>query len=108
MALDFLKLLNPICPFITEELWSNMGHNQTMAYESWPVYDESKIITTEYVIGVQINGKLRANIKITDDDNENTIKEKALSESNVKKYTQDHEIVKLIIIPKRIVSIVIK
>ena len=107
-AEGFIKLLNPVAPFITEELWSYLGHNQTIAYEPWPTYDETKIKDTTIEIGVQVNGKLRASITINEDDTEDTIKEKALKEENIIKYTEGKEIIKVIVVPKRIVSIVIK
>ena len=107
-AEGFLKLLNPVAPFITEELWNKLGHNKTIAYEPWPTYDETKIVDTTIEIGVQVNGKLRASITIDDTDTEDTIKEKALKEENIKKYTDGKEIIKVIVVPKRIVSVVIK
>ena len=107
-AEGFLQLLNPVAPFITEELWNKLGHNKTIAYEPWPTYDETKIVDTTIEIGVQVNGKLRASITIDDTDTEDTIKEKALKEENIKKYTDGKEIIKVIVVPKRIVSIVIK
>ena len=107
-AEGFIKLLNPLAPFITEELWSKMGHDHTIAYEKWPEYDENKIKDTTIEIGVQVNGKLRASIEIDENDIEDTIKEKALQEPNVLKYTEGKEIIKVIVVPKRIVSIVIK
>ena len=107
-AEGFLKLLNPVAPFITEELWNKLGHNETIAYEPWPTYDETKIVDTTIEIGVQVNGKLRASIIIDDTDTEDIIKEKALKEENIIKYTDGKEIIKVIVVPKRIVSIVIK
>jgi len=108
-AEGFIKLFNPICPHITEEIWHEvLGHKDTIAYETWPKYDESKIVEDEKEIGVQVNGKLRATIKIHVDDDEETIKEKALKEENVIRNTEGKEIVKIIVIKGRIVNIVVK
>ena len=104
----FVKLLNPVCPHITEELWLMLGHNETIANETWPTYDESKIAEDDITIGVQVNGKVRGTITIAKDEEEDSVKDKALNDENVKKYIQDKEIVKLIIIPNKIVSIVVK
>jgi leucyl-tRNA synthetase len=105
----FVKLLNPICPHMTEELWNTvLNHEGTIAYEEWPKYDEEKLVDKEVTIGVQVNGKLRATINISVDETEESIKEKALSEENVKRYTDDHEIVKIIVIKGKIVNIVVK
>ena len=107
-AEGFIKLLNPICPHITEELWSMMGHNKTIAYEAWPVYDESKLVKTEFDIAVQVNGKLRGTITININDTEEIVKQKALANENVKKHIEGKEIVKVIVIKNKIVNIVVK
>ena len=103
-----LALLNPIAPHITEELNEECGLGEELAKSSWPVYDEAKTVDNEYEIGVQVNGKLRGSILITDEDSEEVIREKALENANVNKYTEGMEIVKFIVVPKRIVSIVVK
>lgn len=103
-----LQLLNPIAPHITEELNQNLNLGAMFAKSSWPTYDENKTIDDTYTIGVQVNGKLRASIKVTDEMSEEEIRVLALNEENIQKYTQDHEIIKFIVIPKRIVSIVVK
>lgn len=108
-AEGFIKLLNPICPHITEELWKEvLGHDNTIAYDVWPNYDESKLVQTEFDIAVQVNGKLRGTITINIDDKEDEIKEKALNNENVKRHTEGKEIVKVIVIKNKIVNIVVK
>jgi leucyl-tRNA synthetase len=107
-ALSFLKLLNPIAPHITEELWSLMGNDNTIAYEVWPSYDEEKTIDDEIEIGVQVNGKLRATIKINKDEDKSRVEELALNEENVKRNITGKEVVKVIVVPNRIVNIVVK
>ena len=107
-AEGFVKLLNPIAPHITEEMWEKLGHTNTIAYEPWPTFDESKTVDEEKEIGVQVNGKLRATIKANVNDDEETLKEKALKEENVIKFTEGKEIVKVIAIKGKIVNIVVK
>lgn len=107
-AEGFLKLLNPIAPHITEELWQMLGHNTTMAYEPWPCYDESKVVDEEFDIAVQVNGKLRATITINLNDDEETIKKKALLNENVIRHTEGKDIVKVIVIKNKIVNVVVK
>ena len=102
-----LTLLNPIAPHITEELNESIGY-KPICESTWPSYDEEKTIDHEITIGVQVNGKLRGEIKITKDDSEEQIKEKALASENVKKHLEEKEIVKIIVIKGRIVNIVIK
>ncbi len=102
-----LVLLNPIAPHVTEELNEQLGYSRICESE-WPKYDEEKTIDNEKEIGVQVNGKLRASIKISVSDSEEVIKEKALQQDNVIKFTEGKEIVKVIVIPGRIVNIVVK
>ena len=107
-ALNFLKLLNPIAPHITEELWNLMGNNNTISYEDWPVYDEDKTVNNTLEIGVQVNGKLRATISVEKDASKEVLESLAMSNENVKKYLEGKDIVKVIAIPNRIVNIVVK
>ena len=101
-----LTLLNPIAPHITEELNEQIGY-KPICESTWPVYDEAKTIDDEKEIGVQVNGKLRASIKISINEDEESIKSKALNEENVKKYVEGKSIIKIIVIPGRIVNIVV-
>ena len=107
-AESFLKLLNPIAPHITEELWQTLGHNNTIAYESWPIYDEEKTVLNEIEIGVQVNGKLRASIKVALNENKETVLSIAKNHENVLKHIEGKEIIKEIVVPNKIVNIVVK
>ena len=71
-AEGFLKLLNPIAPHITEELWNMLGHDNTISYEPWPTFDESKTIDDEIELPVQVNGKLKATVMIALNEDEAT------------------------------------
>ena len=102
-----LTLLNPVAPHITEELNEELGF-EPICNTKWPEYDEEKTIENEIEIGVQVNGKLRASIKITKDEEQEKVKEKALKEENVIKNIDGKEIVKVIVVPNRIVNIVVK
>lgn len=103
-----LQLLNPIAPHITEEINELCSLGKPFTESTWPKYDEAKMVDQTYTIGVQVNGKLRASIEVGMDEDEASIKDKAFSDENIKKYTEGKEIVKTIVIPKRIVSIVVK
>ena len=107
-AEGFIKLLNPLCPHITEEIWERLGHNNTIAYEPWPTYEEEKTIDDTITIGVQVNGKLRGTIDIAKDAPKEEVEELAKANENVKKFTEGLEIVKVIVVPNKIVNIVVK
>ncbi len=74
-AEGFLKLLNPVAPHITEELWSRLGHNNTITYETWPSYDETKVVDNTINLPIQINGKVKTTILVPKDSSEEYIKE---------------------------------
>jgi len=102
-----LTLLNPIAPHITEELNEQVGFKPICESE-WPEYDEEKTIESTKEIAVQVNGKVRATIEISIDDDEQVIKEKAMECENVIKHIDGKEVVKIIVIKGKIVNIVVK
>ena len=107
-ALNFLKLLNPIAPHITEELWQRLGNNDTITYATWPNFDENKMVDEEFEMVVQVNGKVRGKIVVSTETSKEEMEKLALDISNVKNYIDGKEIVKIVTIPKKLVSIVVK
>ena len=105
-AEGFLKLLNPVAPHITEELWNRLGHNDTIAYEPWPTYDEAKTIDDEKEIPVQVNGKLKTTVMISLDEDEASVKEKVHSALEDK--IDGKQIVKEIYVKNKIYNVVVK
>ena len=104
-----IKLLNPIAPHLTEELNEMMGLVDSMLiHAEWPKYDEAKTIEREVEIVVQVNGKVRGKFGADLDSDEEVIKEEALSIDNVKRHTEGKDIKKVIVIPNKLVSIVVK
>ena len=102
-----LTLLNPIAPHITEELNENIGNNPIVSY-SWPKYDENKIKDDIITVVVQVNGKIRGKAQVNSDISDEEMKVKAFEIENVKNFTEGKEIIKVIVIPKKIVNIVVK
>lgn len=102
-----LTLLNPIAPHITEELNESLGF-EPICNSEWPKYEEEKTIDKEITIAVQVNGKVRGTITIEKDETEEKVKEKATTEENVKRHLENLNIVKIIVVPNKIVNIIAK
>ncbi len=107
-AEGFVKMMSCVTPHVGEEMWQILGHEETLAYEPWPTYDEGQLVEDEKDIAVQVNGKVRATIKVHNDDSEELIKEKAMKSENVIRHIDGKEIVKVIVIKGKIVNIVVK
>jgi len=108
-AIGLVKMLNPIVPHITEEIWETVFNGkESIAYESWPTYDDSKIVDETFTMIVQVNGKVRGKIEVASETTEDEMKSLALNIENVKNYTNDKEIVKVVVVPKKLVNIVVK
>lgn len=102
----FVKLLAPVAPHIAEELWSLMGHNDTIAYSDWPTYDENELVEDTIQMVVQVNGKVRAHIEVANDEDQDKVKEVALADEKVKEFTDGKTVRKVIVVPNKIVNIV--
>ena len=107
-AMDFIKLLNPIAPHMTEEIWFLMGHDNTIAYEEWPKYDIEKTKEDTFFMVVQVNGKVRGKIEVATDTSKEEMEKLAFEIENVKVHIEGHDVLKTIVVPKKLVNIVIK
>lgn len=108
-AEGFVKLLNPIVPHISEELWNLiLKHDKTISYENWPTYDESKTLDEAFTMVVQINGKVRGKIELDSNVSKETMEKMAFELENVQAFLEGNEIEKVVIVPKKLVNIVIK
>lgn len=105
-AEGFVKMISCIAPHIGEEMWQKLGHDNTIAYEKWPTFDENKLVKKEMTLAVQVNGKVRDTITVSVDASEDEIKEKALASANVQKHLANLTIRKIMVIKNRIVSVV--
>ena len=103
-----LHLLNPIAPHITEELNEKYNLGDMLFKSSFPTYDENKIVDEQFELVVQVNGKVRGKIVIDTNTSEDEMKSLATNIDNVKKYIEEKEIIKIIVVPKKLVNIVVK
>ncbi|WLR41165.1 leucine--tRNA ligase [Bacillus carboniphilus] len=103
---DFVKLLSPIAPHLTEELWEKLGHETTITYSSWPTYDESKLVDDVVEIVAQINGKVRAKLTVPVGATKDELEKLALDDERIKENIAGKTIRKVIVVPKKLVNIV--
>ena len=104
----FITLLNPIAPHITEEINELQGLGPILCESKWPTYDESKIIDETFEMVVQVNGKVRGKVEVPSDATDEEMKSYALEIDNIKRYIEGRDIVKIIVVPKKLINIVIK
>jgi len=100
-------MLYPFAPHIAEELWQKMGNKNMLNDCGLPEYDERFLMLDKITYVIQVNGKLRGKIEVEPDISEEEIKQMALKVDNVKRYTSEQDIKKIIIVPRKMVSIAI-
>jgi len=103
----FLQLLAPFAPYITEELWFQLGNKKSIHLSEWPNYDPKKIIEENFVLVIQINGKTRATTEAPRGISQDVAKEIAINQEGVKKMIQGVEVKKIIFVPNRLINLVI-
>jgi len=101
-----VKLLAPITPHLSEELWSLLGHEKTITYATWPTYDESKLVESTVQIVLQVNGKVRSHAEVAKDMGKDELEKLALADEIVKEFSDGKTIRKVIAIPGKLVNIV--
>lgn len=102
-----LKLLAPFAPHMTEEIWSNLGNKKSIHLEKWPEYDSEKIVEEEVTIAVQVNGKVRGELKTASGIKEREVKDMALEVEGIKKWVQGKEVKRVIFVQDKIINLVL-
>ncbi len=105
---ELLKLLSPIVPHITEELWSLTGHNSFLLEESWPEYNEAFTVKDTTTIAITVNGKLRDTMEFPRGVSEDDVFKKALESPKIRRHIENKEIVKKIFVKDKLLNIVVK
>ncbi len=103
-----LKSLSPITPHICHYLWRALGNETAIINETWPSVDETALVQDEVQIIVQVNGKLRAKLMLSIDMDKAQVESQALTDENVVKFTEGKSVVKVIVVPNKLVNIVVK
>ena len=107
MAKNFIKMLNPICPFVTEEIWETiLNEKESITYAEWPKYDEAKLLADTYTLVVQVNGKLRDRIEVATSSTNAEIEKVALESEKIKAHLEGLTVLKVVVVPKKLVNIV--
>ena len=107
MAKNFIKMLNPICPFVTEEIWETIfNEKESITYAEWPKYDEAKLLADTYTLVVQVNGKLRDRIEVATSSTNAEIEKVALESEKIKAHLEGLTVLKVVVVPKKLVNIV--
>lgn len=104
---DFVLLLAPMAPHISEELWQALGHSESMSYARWPSFDPKYVQESEIEMPIQINGKVRGRITVPAEASNSEIEKIALDDYRVKKHIEGSTVRKVIIVPKKLINIVI-
>ena len=104
---SLIQILAPFAPHITEELWREMGHDDTVHVGHWPKWDEKYLKSDTMTIIVQVNGKLRAKLELPSDMDKQGIEEAALADDNVQKFTNNKPPKKMVYVPGKLVNIVV-
>jgi leucyl-tRNA synthetase len=102
----FVLLLSPMAPHISEELWQALGHSESLAHASWPECNPQYLQESVVEVPIQINGKVRGHVTVPVNAGEDEVKEAALADPRVKKYLEGSSVRKVIVIPKKLISVV--
>lgn len=105
-AEGFLQLLSPVCPHIAEELWSKLGHHESITFSTWPTFDESKLVDNEIEIVIQVNGKVRAKKMVPVGSSKEQLEELAKADEAIQAQLAGKTIRKVIAVPGKLVNIV--
>ena len=106
-AETFILMISPFVPHIAEEIWLRLGHTETIVFEKWPKYNELLAKEDLTNIVVQVNGKLRGEFQINNDTDVEIIEQMAKDLPEIQKWTDGKEILKVVVVPNRLVNIVI-
>lgn len=104
----FLMLLNPYAPHLAEELWERMGHDNSIALEQWPEWDEALTIEDKVTVVVQINSKNRSQLELPKGVSKDVIEKEALANSRIKELLEGKTIIKTIVVPEKLVNFVVR
>ena len=101
-----LHLLGPFCPHVTEELWEQLGHRESLFKQRWPVADPAALQKTQVTVVVQVDGKVRGRLQVGVDTADDRVRQLALGDDRVKPWVERRSVEKVVVVPNRLVNIV--
>ena len=109
-AEGFIKMLSCITPHVGEEIWQVLGHDNTIAFESWPTYEEAKCKDTQVTMAVQVNGKMRGTVDMDADLDNDQVVANVLADEKIARFLekQGGNIVKTIVVKNKLVNLIVK
>ena len=105
-AEGFVKLLAPIAPHMMEELWTMLGHTESISYEAWPTFDPAALVDSEVEVILQVNGKLKAKVTVEKDMAKDALEALAMANEKITDFIADKTVRKVIVVPNKIVNVV--
>ncbi|NLI61733.1 MAG: leucine--tRNA ligase [Clostridiales bacterium] len=106
--INMLIMLAPFCPHIASELWELIGKNDCIHHQKWPLWDDQALVKDEIEIVVQVNGRLRDRLMVSAQASKEELEELALNQDRIKEFIDGKDIVRVIVVPKKLVNIVVK
>jgi len=103
-----IRLLYPIAPHLCEEIWEKLGHTDLLVFEPYPVHDPKKLVEEFIPVVIQVNGKLKDKIEVHADITNDELEKAALSTERIQNFIAGNQVVKVIVVPKKLVNIVIR
>nr|MDA8097200.1 class I tRNA ligase family protein [Clostridia bacterium] len=105
---NLIRLLAPFAPFMADELWSRTGHTDSVHKEPWPEFRSDLLVEDQATVVVQINGKVRDRVVVSAESSDEEVKRTVMEQPRVQKLLEDKTIVKVVVVPKKLVNIVVK
>jgi leucyl-tRNA synthetase len=102
----FIKVLSPVAPHLSEELWSRLGNTTTISYEEWPVFDEAYLVDDEVEVVIQVMGKVRSKLSVAKDISKDELEKLAVNDEKIQEWIEGKTIRKVVVVPGKLVNIV--
>lgn len=103
----FVLILSPFAPHLAEELWSRLGHEETLAYEPWPAWEAEWVTEERVTVAVQVNGKLRATLELPAGSDQAAAHSAALADERVRRFVDGAQVRKVIYVPDKVLNLVV-